>query len=279
MVADLFPLAKEAKINFALAREPEDALQIDVYGHMWWWEYVYPDSGVSTANELHIPTGRPVRLTLRTIEPGLPAPQGAEFAQGVLHSFWVPKLAGKTDVVPGRENKLTLEADKPGTYLGQCAEYCNLSHANMRLRVDRPRTRRLRGWVAEQTAAGGQAAPSGPAAQGSSVFTGKGVASPATRVGGHRGRGGPGRPQPHPPHSRVTPLPGPCFDNTPENLRRWLDDPSAVKPMRPDRRHGHARPGPDRGRDRPGRRLPGDARVTRRRSVPEGRPRTPWPWR
>jgi cytochrome c oxidase subunit II len=231
MVADLFPLAKEAPINFALAREPKDALQIDVYGHMWWWEYVYPDSGVSTAHELHIPTGRPVRLTLRTIEPGLPAPEGAEFAQGVLHSFWVPKLAGKTDVVPGRANKMTIEAEKPGTYLGQCAEYCNLSHANMRLAAVAHEPADFEAWLAAQQRPAVRPA-SGPAAQGFEVFTGKGGCLACHTVVGVEGAVA--RVGPNLTHLKSRDrFGGYVFDNTPENLRRWVDNPSAMKPMRP----------------------------------------------
>ena len=232
MVVDLFPLAKEAPINFALAREPEDALQVDVYGHLWWWEFVYPEADVSTANELHIPTGRPVRLTLRSIEPGLPAPEGAEFAQGVMHSFWVPKLAGKTDVVPGRANKMTIEADKPGTYLGQCAEYCNLSHANMRLAAVAHEPADFEAWLNAQRQP--VAKPdTGPAAEGYKIFTGKGGCLACHTVVGIEGAEA--RVGPNLTHlkSRAR-FGGYVFDNTAENLRSWVDDPSAMKPMRPE---------------------------------------------
>ena len=100
---------------FDIAKEPtKNVLPVEVYGHLWWWEYRYPTLGVSTANELHIPTNTDVRLSLHSIEPGIPKPQGAkdEFAAGVIHSFWVPKLAGKQDVVPGRVNKLTIRANE-----------------------------------------------------------------------------------------------------------------------------------------------------------------------
>ncbi len=237
MFVDLFPLAQEAKTTFALAREPEgDVLQVEVYGHMWWWEYVYPESGITTANELHIPTGRPVRLTLRSIEPGLPAPEAGTYAQGVIHSFWVPKLAGKQDVVPGRDNKLTLEADEPGTYLGQCAEYCNLSHANMRLRVVAQEPADFATWVEEQQRPAAKPA-SGPAAEGYELFVGKGgcvschtvagVESAVARVG------------PNLTHlkSRET-FAGSIFENTTENLTKWVRDPPAMKPMRPERGTG-----------------------------------------
>ncbi|TML57051.1 MAG: cytochrome c oxidase subunit II, partial [Actinobacteria bacterium] len=88
------------------ARKPKgDPLEITVVGHQWWWEYRYPSLGVTTANELHIPTDRPVYLNLESVD--------------VIHSFWVPKLNGKRDVVPGRINHLNLRAVQPGTYYGQ----------------------------------------------------------------------------------------------------------------------------------------------------------------
>lgn len=105
------------------------ALEVEVVGKQWWWEFKYPDQKVVTANELVIPTGQPIRLHLGACDDTLPG------ECNVIHSFWVPELAGKTDVVPGHPNEMNIEADDPGTYLGQCTEYCGLSHANMRLRV------------------------------------------------------------------------------------------------------------------------------------------------
>ena len=109
---------------FDVRSEPdpeENALQIEVIGHQWWWEFHYPEYGFTTANEIHIPAGRPVYLTMTS--------------EDVIHSFWVPRLAGKRDVVPGRATHLAIEADEPGLYLGQCAEFCGLAHADMRHRV------------------------------------------------------------------------------------------------------------------------------------------------
>ena len=239
---DLFPLAGEAQTIFDLDREPKgDVLAVEVYGHMWWWEYVYTKEKITTANELHIPVGRPVRLTLRTIEPGLPKPEGQEFAQGVIHSFWVPKLAGKQDVVPGRDNKLTIEADEPGTYFGQCAEYCNLSHANMRLRVIAQEPDEFEAWVNEQRKPAAQPA-SGPAAEGFEIFTGTGGCVACHAVTGVEGAVA--RTGPNLTHlkSRKT-FAGAVFENTAENLTEWVKDPSAMKPMRPDEGTGM----PDRG--------------------------------
>ena len=92
-----------------------------VRGRQWWWEFRSPSLGVVTANELHLPAGRPVALSL----------EGPD----VIHSFWVPQLGGKRDVIPGRVNRLTLVPERPGEYWGQCAEFCGASHANMGLRV------------------------------------------------------------------------------------------------------------------------------------------------
>ncbi len=128
---------------FKLAEDPgPKALQVTVVGKQWWWEFQYPDAKVVTADELIIPAGRAVNLKLSACE----SPTDCN----VIHSFWVPELAGKKDVVPGHDNHLTIEADKPGTFLGQCAEYCGLSHANMRFRVIAKSTDDFDEWLTEQ---------------------------------------------------------------------------------------------------------------------------------
>lgn len=108
-----------------VAPAPAGALTIDVTGHMWWWEVRYGgpggDAALVSANELRIPVGRPVQLRVHSAD--------------VIHSFWVPNLAGKIDMVPGRTNRLVLQADAPGTYRGQCAEFCGLQHTRMALHV------------------------------------------------------------------------------------------------------------------------------------------------
>jgi cytochrome c oxidase subunit 2 len=222
---------------FDLAKEPTtNVLPVDVYGHMWWWEYRYPTLGISTANELHIPVGSPVRLSLHTIEPGLPAAKGEDFATGVIHSFWVPALAGKQDVVPGRTNKLTIQASEENEYWGQCAEYCNLSHANMRLRVFSHNQPKFDEWVAQQRKPVEKPA-GGDAAEGYKLFTGKG-----TCVGCHTMQGIEGataRTGPNLTHLQGrTTFAGATFDLNAENLKRWLRDPSAMKPMRPEQGTG-----------------------------------------
>jgi cytochrome c oxidase subunit 2 len=134
---------------FDLARKPTNALEITVTGHQWWWEVEYPGSNMITANEVHIPTGKPVYITLRSQESGSQGGTGPLLGP-VIHSFWIPRLAGKQDVVPGRDNHLTIEAPDPGTYLGQCTEYCGLSHANMRMRVIAQSPQDFQAWLQQQ---------------------------------------------------------------------------------------------------------------------------------
>jgi cytochrome c oxidase subunit 2 len=125
---------------FNLAKTPKgpNVVHIAVDARQWFWQYTYTDKDAQflTANEMHIPIDRPVLLTLNS--------------NNVIHSFWVPELAGKKDVVPGHPNTLTIEASRPGTFLGQCAEYCGISHANMRLRVIAETQTDYDKWVAEQ---------------------------------------------------------------------------------------------------------------------------------
>jgi cytochrome c oxidase subunit 2 len=121
------------------AAPASNALHVTVVGKQWWWQFNYPGSGgqppVTTADELRIPTGRDIDLDLSACDPSLPYGFNNGPGCNVIHSFWVPELAGKRDVVPGRHNHLTLHADTTGVFQGQCAQYCGLSHANMRFRV------------------------------------------------------------------------------------------------------------------------------------------------
>ena len=126
---------------FDLADEPEDALEIDVVGQQWWWDFQYDVDGdgeydFRTPNEMVIPAGTPISLDITS--------------RDVIHSFWIPALNGKRDAVPGRIHPWTLEADEPGTYWGQCTEYCGLSHANMRMRVIALPQDQFDAWLANQ---------------------------------------------------------------------------------------------------------------------------------
>ncbi len=137
---------------FSLAKKPTgpNVVHVTVTARQWWWEFKYTDANnnVETANELHIPAGQPISLTLQTPTCS-PTPC---YLNGVIHSFWIPELNGKKDVVPGRKQFLKLEADDPGVYQGQCAEYCGLSHADMRMRVIAQTPAEYDAWVKSQLA-------------------------------------------------------------------------------------------------------------------------------
>jgi cytochrome c oxidase subunit II len=151
---------------FDLNKAPTgDVVNVTAIGKQWWWEFKYPEQNVVTANELVIPAGRPVKVNVTACDESLPD------KCNVIHSFWVPELNGKRDVVPGRKTFTTIEADKPGTYLGQCAEYCGLSHANMRFRVIAKEPSAFDRWIGEQqqgpavpfqVGTGAQTQPAGP---------------------------------------------------------------------------------------------------------------------
>ncbi len=130
-------------------------VHIEVVGRRWWWEVKYPDEGVVTANEIHIPVGKPVEIQLQTAD--------------VIHSFWVPELHGKMDLIPNRINKIVIEADKPGVYRGECAEFCGLQHAHMGFMVVAQSQADYDNWVQAQSQSAAQ--PSDPAVQqGQQVF-------------------------------------------------------------------------------------------------------------
>ncbi len=147
---------------FDLAQKPDDALVVDVVGQQWWWEFDYPDQGIITANEIVIPTGRDVQVRISS--------------RDVIHSFWIPALNGKRDAVPGRVSSITLQADKAGEYWGQCAEFCGLSHANMRIRAVALAPDDFEAWVANQQKPAVE--PTDDAATtGQETFTGRGCNS------------------------------------------------------------------------------------------------------
>ena len=197
---------------FKLAQKPTDAINVTVTARQFWWEYEYPDLGVVTANELHMPVGRKLELTL--------------LGEDVIHSFWVPRLAGKTDVVPGRANHMNLSADRPGTFLGQCTEFCGLSHANMRLKAVAHPPAEFDAWVESQRRAAATPAPGSPEAEGAELYLSKGCGGCHTVEGVSKGRVGPDLTH----FSSRTSFAGSMFEMTPENIRKWLLDPPGVKP-------------------------------------------------
>jgi cytochrome c oxidase subunit 2 len=200
------------KTIFDLSHKPENALQVTVIGHQFWWEYQYTDLGITTANELSIPAGVPVELTLKSVD--------------VIHSYWIPPLAGKTDVIPGRENHMSFQADRPGTYLGQCTEFCGLSHANMRARAIAYSQSDFDTWVAREKTAVKAPVDGSDAAKGLALFNGKGCAGCHTVEGVSQGKVGPNLTH---LQSRST-FAGSMFALNEDNLRTWLEDPPGVKP-------------------------------------------------
>ena len=187
------------------------ALRVDVTGKQWWWEFSYPEFKVTTANELHLPVGQTAAFHLH--------------APDVIHSFWMPPLGGKRDVVPHRVNQLVLTPEQPGEYPGQCAEYCGMSHANMRFRVIVHPKGEFDQWIKAQ-----QAPPvesTDPLAQ-----QGKALFSQSACVGCHTITGiSGGQVGPNLTHfgSRKS-LAANMMANTPENLVRWIENPEHMKP-------------------------------------------------
>ncbi|HVU88714.1 MAG TPA: cytochrome c oxidase subunit II [Pirellulales bacterium] len=197
----------------------DNTLFVTVVGRQWWWEYQYQNYngqsiGFVTANELHVPasdvrTPRRVYLTLKSAD--------------VCHSFWVPRLAGKTDLIPGRENSMWFQTDELGLFVGQCAEYCGTQHGGMLLRVFVDEPADFERWLEEQKR---------PAVSDSSVEEGRLAFLGQSCVNCHRVRGTPadGTYAPDLTHlmSRTTLASG-LIENNEENLRRWIADPQNVK--------------------------------------------------
>ena len=189
----------------------DPSIEIEVVARNWWWEIRYPNGAV-TANEIHIPVGEPVRLKLTSAD--------------VIHSFWVPELQAKTDHVPGHDNFMWLQADEPGRYRGQCAEFCGLQHTNMVFYVVADEADDFDDWVAEQ------AAPLEPRSIPLSVADGEDLFLTSSCAGCHavRGTTATGTLGPDLTHlmSRET-LAG-VLGNTEDNLRAFISDPHPFKP-------------------------------------------------
>jgi len=197
--------------------KPASALDVTVIGHQFWWEYRYPKLGVVTANELHIPISDPAK----------PTPTYLEMSSADTdHSFWVPRLAGKMDLIPNRINTMWIDPPQAGLYLGQCAQYCGVQHAKMLLRVYAQSPEDFAAWVKQQQKPAEQNL-SGTAAEGQAVFMHNACINCHTVAGtAATGRFGPDL-----THlaSRDTIASGPV-ENTPANLRKWIDNPDSMKP-------------------------------------------------
>jgi len=214
-----------------------DVLDVNVIAHRWWFEFRYPGLGANgadlvTAGELHIPTGKNVYLSITSNEP-LNPPTREGVGPGVIHNFWIPKLAGKIYAVPGRTSHLILNADNPGIYSGQCTEFCGISHANMRMRAVAQTDADFAGWVLNQqqpdkvwTAADQFA--NAQIYAGYRLFNGTGTCSGCHTVSGTPAHGQVG---PNLTHLQARGgFAGFILTLNDANLREWLRNPQAVKP-------------------------------------------------
>lgn len=199
-------------------RVPADrpALSIEVTGHQWWWSVRYLDPAVHksfvTANEIHVPVGRTVRLLLKSAD--------------VIHSFWAPSFAGKKDLVPGHPAELTFQADRAGTFRGQCAEFCGLQHAHMDLVIVAEPPKQFEAWA---TASRGD----GAVARGDSAVRGRAVFMSHSCALCHTIEGTPARSQVGPDLTHLasrTTIGAGAFPNTRGYLAGWIVDAPSLKP-------------------------------------------------
>jgi len=196
------------KVTNQVTASRRNHVRIEVTGYQYWWRAAYlGQSDAVTANEIHIPVGRPVELGLRSVD--------------VIHSFWVPGLAGKMDVVPGQRNVLWLQADRPGTYRGQCAEFCGLQHAHMAFLVIAESPRDFNTWLIHQ------ASPATPGdVNGQAVFERQSCAGCHT-IRGTTANGTVGPDLTH--VAQRSTLASVAFKNTPDNLRQWITAAQSMK--------------------------------------------------
>jgi cytochrome c oxidase subunit 2 len=197
------------------AAHPSDAIEVIAIGHQFWWEYRYPALHVVTANELHVPVSDPAHPTPTFIK---------LLSADTDHSYWVPRLNGKTDLIPNHPNSMWIDPHETGLYLGQCAQYCGTQHAKMLLRVYVQSRDEFDRWIREQ---------SQPANMSDAASEGQHIFETTACINCHAVAGtvADGRFGPDLSHlmSRDTIAAG-AAPNTPENLRRWIRDPDSIKP-------------------------------------------------
>jgi cytochrome c oxidase subunit II len=222
---------------------PRTDVHVKVVGHQWWWEYQYPELGVVTAGELHLPVGKTAVIDIESAD--------------VIHSFWFPAMGGKRDAVPNRTNRIWFTPDSLGEYFGQCVEFCGMSHANMRTRLFVETPEQFAAWVANQklppvggtgapdtahaavpAAAGGVAtaqaatlpagagAPAGLAARGRQIFAQSACIGCHTIQGVSAGIVGPNLTH----FASRTSFAGALYERTDDNVARWLQNPPERKP-------------------------------------------------
>src|SRR5882762_46660 len=197
------------------APKPATAVEVTAIGHQFWWEFRYPALGIVTANELHVPVSDPVHPTPTFLK---------LLSADTDHSFWVPQLAGKTDLIPNRVNEMWMDPHQTGIYLGQCAQYCGTQHAKMLLRVSVDTPEAFEAWVRDQKRI---------ADQDTKEIAGRRVFETTACINCHAvgGTVATGRFGPDLTHlmSRSTIASG-AAENTSENLRLWIENPDAIKP-------------------------------------------------
>src|SRR5271170_5535022 len=201
------------------AAKPTEAIEVLAIGHQFWWEFRYPDIGVVTANELHVPASDPAHPTPAFI---------TLLSADTDHSFWIPRLAGKTDLIPNRENHMWIDPNEPGIYIGQCAQYCGTQHAKMLLRVYVDSPDKFKQWAQEQSKPAQV-----PAELSDTAKEGRRVFETTACINCHAVSGtvADGRFGPDLTHlmSRDTIASG-AASNSFDNLRLWIHNPDAIKP-------------------------------------------------
>jgi cytochrome c oxidase subunit II len=202
-------------ITVATMRTPQlpgDALLLRADGRAWWWDFSYPQADFASPNEIHVPVDRPVDVELTSSD--------------VIHSFWMPQIGGKTDMVPGKLNRQSFTVITPGQYLGICGEYCGVQHAHMQFVMVAESPEEFSAWVARQQQPA-EEPEDGPARQGMEAF----LALPCAGCHSIRGTDAVGRAGPDLTHvgSRLYLAAG-TLENDDENMARWLRDPQGVKP-------------------------------------------------
>jgi cytochrome c oxidase subunit 2 len=215
VVLALFMATARVIASIQKAGRPASAIQVIAVGHQFWWEYRYPELKVVTANELHVPVSDPAQPTPTYIE---------LLSADTDHSFWVPRLAGKTDLIPNRVNSMWIDPHETGVYLGQCAQYCGTQHAKMLLRIYVQSRSEFDRWIREQS----------QPAQGSDLASeGRRIFETTACINCHTVAGtlASGKFGPDLTHlmSRETIASG-AAPNTPESLRLWIRNPDAIKP-------------------------------------------------
>ncbi len=212
LVGTLFGLTIHTiNVTAAPKAQPGD-VNVTVKGHQWWWEFDYPDLGITTANELHVPVGKNVYISVTSVD--------------VVHSFWVPQLSHKMDAIPGQTNHIWFNANKIGDYYGYCSEYCGLNHANMRIKVVVESQADFDAWVKNQ-----QLPPVQPQTaqqqQAYAIIT-KGACINCHTLGSNKAINPIGPNLTHLMSRSV--FAGATYDLNEQNLRQWLTDNQAMKP-------------------------------------------------